>query len=518
MKYVGQDKIAEIAELAKKRRDEIRNTKSEYPTSGKVYYVDDVNGCDQNDGLTPETAFQSLEKMEYLHTEAGDTVLFRRGGLWRGCLRPTKGVTYSAYGEGPKPTFYGSIDASNPEDWVLTDAENVWMYKPMIPYVKDVGAVIFNHGECWGIKICLNHKTGERCDMQRGKGSSMGDLDVWNGRSWVHRERVPFGGYKDIKGDLEFFHRYSGHEHLYLNCKDGNPGEVFDSIELNLRRSIVVGNVEGVTFDNICFKYVGIHAIAAGGWCKNFTIRNCEFGWIGGSSQFPEIYERKGDAPFGDDTTRLGNAVEIYGTVDNYIVENNYFYQIYDAAITAQQHAGTATHRMAMENIRWCNNVFDTTHYCFELWLTVSDTNGYDFYMDNIDISGNICFNEGYGWSHQRFDPAYQFYYGGGKSSAIMPVTNCAIHDNTFINGKRNIISAAHVGGDKIKFYDNTIYHNGIIGALPENLEGDYEKLKGYPMDDETIELLEGSGYFGKNTWCKIADTENENPYIVKLD
>ena len=26
------------------------------------------------------------------------------------------------------------------------------------------------------------------------------------------------------------------------------------------------------------------------------------------------------------------------------------------------------------------------------------------------------------------------------------------------------------------------------------------------------------SGYFGKNEWCKIADTENESPYIIKSD
>ncbi len=518
MKIASREQILEIEVKAKEMLEKIRNTESDYPKGRPTYYVDSENGCDQNDGLTPKTAFQSLEKLEYIDTKAGDTVLFKRGQLWRGCLRPTKGVTYSAYGEGPKPTFYGSIDASNPDDWVLTDAENVWMYKPMIPYVKDVGAVIFNHGECWGIKICINHKTGERCDMQRGTASKLGDLDVWNGRSWVHRERAPFGGYKDIKGDLEFFHRYSGHEHLYLNCPDGNPGEVFDSIELSLRKSIVVGNVEGVTFDNICFKYVGIHAIAAGGWCKNFTIRNCEFGFIGGSSQFPEYYERKApDTPFGDDTTRLGNAIEIYGTADNYVVENNYFYQIYDAAITAQIHAGTAQHKMAMENIRWVNNIFDTTHYCFELWLTVREPNGNEVYMDNIDISGNICFNEGYGWSHQRSDPGYMFYYGGGKDAATMPITNCAMHDNIFVNGKKNIISAAHIGGENIKFYGNKIYHNGVIGNLPESLDGSYEKLACYQMDDETIEKLESSGFFGKNEYYNIADTENEKPYIVKI-
>lgn len=245
---------------------------------------------------------------------------------------------------------------------------------------------------------------------------------------------------------------------------------------------------------------------------------NCEFGWICGSSQFPEMYERKApDTPFGDDTTRLGNAVEIYGTADNYTVENNYFYQIYDAAITAQVNAGAATHKMAMENIRWVNNVIDTTHYCFELWLDVREHNGNEVYMANIDISGNICFNEGYGWSHQRFDPGYQFYYGGGKGSATMPITNCALHDNIFVNGKKRIISAAHIGGENMKFYGNKIYHNGVLGNLPESLDGNYEKLACYEMDDETIEKLEGSGYFGKNEYYKIADTENENPYIVKI-
>ena len=73
---------------------------------------------------------------------------------------------------------------------------------------------------------------------------------------------------------------------LYLRCDKGNPGEVFQEIEgLARRHSIVCGSEKDVTVDNICFKYIGMHGIAAGGFVPNLTVTNCEFGWIGGCIQ-----------------------------------------------------------------------------------------------------------------------------------------------------------------------------------------------------------------------------------------
>lgn len=522
LKTATKQELAEVLELAAKRKNEILNSKSEYPTDGTVFYFDAENGRDDNDGLSPETAKKSLEAVQFLLAKAGDTVLFKRGQHFNGSMRPgCFGLTFSAYGEGPKPLLSNCIDASDPKLWTPTDAENVWMFTPIIPYVKDIGAVVINGGQLWGIKICENITTGERCDMyrqngRRGENVPHGLLDVWNGRKFVHRECHKFTGYKDIKGDLEFWHKYSGYERLFLNCPDGNPGEVFDSVHFTMRASAILGNCTDCVFDNLSFKYANFGMSISGS--NNLLIRNCEFGWIGGSSQFPEAYERRDpNVPFGTDVTRLGNGIEIWGDCNGFTIDNCYFEQVYDAAVTVQYSRPTADRDYAMQNVRWINNVFDTCHYCFELWLSIKDPNGFKREMKNIDISGNICLNNGYGWAHQRPDPGYTFYYGSGWSARDCAFENCSIHDNYFVNGRGTIVGANSIGGSRMQFENNKIYHNKSFGGLSKDFEDSNAEMVYFSMKEKDVAKLEATDFIGNNKYYNIDPECIPEGNIIKL-
>ena len=105
--------------------------------SATTYHVDAAAGCDTADGLTPATAVRTLARVNKLNLAPGDRVLFRRGGLWRGQLRPKSGapgapVLYGAYGDGAKPILQGSVDRSRPEDWIAV-GDNVWATRPPRP-------------------------------------------------------------------------------------------------------------------------------------------------------------------------------------------------------------------------------------------------------------------------------------------------------------------------------------------------------------------------------------------------
>ena len=70
----------------------------------RTYYISPA-GDDSADGLSPERAWKSLAP---LHPEtgclqAGDTVRFERGGVYRGCTRLVSGVRYADYGVGALP-------------------------------------------------------------------------------------------------------------------------------------------------------------------------------------------------------------------------------------------------------------------------------------------------------------------------------------------------------------------------------------------------------------------------------
>lgn len=76
---------------------------------GKTYYVDSKAGNDINSGLSSNSPWQSLIKVNGHSFTAGDSILFKRGETWEGQLVPAgsgtqgKPVVFSAYGKGALP-------------------------------------------------------------------------------------------------------------------------------------------------------------------------------------------------------------------------------------------------------------------------------------------------------------------------------------------------------------------------------------------------------------------------------
>ena len=112
-----------------------------------VYYIDNINGCDENDGLSPESAKKNYEQLDI---KPGDTLLFRCETIHRDKLKTWAGaegawVTYGSYGEGELPKFCGSTDVSDPADWIEIE-ENIWECRKAIP--GEVGNFEFDINNC----------------------------------------------------------------------------------------------------------------------------------------------------------------------------------------------------------------------------------------------------------------------------------------------------------------------------------------------------------------------------------
>ena len=82
---------------------------------GAAVYFAARAGDDLNDGLTPETAWRTITRINTFPLVRGDMVLLRRGDVWREQLTvPSSGtafapIVFAAYGDGPMPRISGTV-------------------------------------------------------------------------------------------------------------------------------------------------------------------------------------------------------------------------------------------------------------------------------------------------------------------------------------------------------------------------------------------------------------------------
>lgn len=243
--------------------------------------------------------------------------------------------------------------------------------------------------------------------------------------------------------DLDFYHDLDAGK-LYLYSEKGNPAELWEDIELCPRVHNMSGNCpDGCTVDGLVIKYGGAHGISMGSLdyntggkprhknIYNVTIRNCEFEWIGGSIQHGEV--------------RFGNGFEIWGGCDGLLIENCYFNQCYDAAVT-QQYQGTVSDDkvLSIENVTMRDNLIENSTYSYEYFLTEfkDETRAWredsESTFRNILFENNICRNTGYGWGNQRPDrrTASHLKSWGHRNKA----ENFVVKNNIFDRGDYRLI------------------------------------------------------------------------------
>ncbi len=107
--------------------------------SGRVFYIDSQTGDDGNEGRSPETAWASLTAVNRNSFEAGDTLLFKAGTVYKGQLKPrgsgslTDGIprpiVIDSYDEGERPRidaegrFESALYVHNVEYWEINNLE-----------------------------------------------------------------------------------------------------------------------------------------------------------------------------------------------------------------------------------------------------------------------------------------------------------------------------------------------------------------------------------------------------------
>ncbi len=173
----------------------------------RTFYVSN-SGADVNSGLSPDSPWQTVAKVNSSSFNPGDTVLFQRGSQWYESLdAPSSGaannpITFADYGSGAKPKFWGSVVLNNANFQSI--GNGIYLY----PMPTPVYSVLANHA-------FFNYSNGQYAGNVAG--------------SWS----------------------YDG-TNLYINSPSANPitdGEVYTAVE---RDDVIYSNYQShLVFTNL---------------------------------------------------------------------------------------------------------------------------------------------------------------------------------------------------------------------------------------------------------------------------
>ena len=378
---------------AANRREAILTSSSEYP-EGKTYYIS-TDGDDNNDGLSEETPWKSLQCSGGVHG-AGSVILLKRGDVWKGeHLSVYEGVTVSAYGTGPKPMIYGDAEEpGDPANWELcknisTGSVKIWKYRKDL---YDVGGIIFNGGSSYAVRKFGWWRDSKWVDPE--------NVTKELTPSYALKEDLTFISLPDLTGlsyPIKMGNINPRKGPVYLRCDSGNPAEIFNEIHFEQSggdNGCPIWCLENSTVDNIAVRYFGELAITSdftdeetqGMSLPGVTVRNCEIGFGGNvylefPSEEPEIF-----------ASSTGDG--IYGICNGAVIQNNYIHDV-DCVAIRVENSGQMLDRVIDKPMIVKGNLCERNGS--GIWI---ESVGGNISYEELSIIDNMVLENGRGWVH----------------------------------------------------------------------------------------------------------------------
>ena len=374
-------------------------------SAATTYYVSSSDGSDSNNGLSAQTPFKTIAKVNTLSAGTSSSrvaVLFKRGDTFRTTtpLTVKSYTTYSSYGTGAKPILSGSYqNFADPSLWTLENLSSIWSAN-VSASAYDIANVVFNEAF-----------------------------------SAVRKQSI-----SDLAKDGDFFYDSTANK-LYLYLMNYNPGHYYDSIEVHSSVKVANGdNVTGVNMADLSFKFAAKHGVDMTK-AIDFQISNCEIGWIGG------IYYNT------ETGVRMGNGIQLWNHAENATITDCYIYQVFDAAVTFQGNKNDK-----YDDVLISNNLIEYSTYGLEFWGSSSVEK-----MKDIVFTGNILRFIGSGYSSQRHDRSDAFITSSAfdmTTSYLLGLTynDVVISNNVFDCGNAYYLCGREIVADHMIFSGNTYY------------------------------------------------------------
>ncbi len=353
-------------------------------TTGTTYYVS-PSGDDNNDGKSPEKAWLTLERVRKAKFEAGDVLLFERGGEYRGWFTVRSDFKVGAYGTGHKPKIICAQSDKSLGGWEKTDTENIWKLKKEVTET-DVGHLVYYLPD--GQEIC-----GDKFYTLDKLTANYAFLH--NGKTTQEKKRDNF---------------------IYIYY-DGDPNKDFVSIEIPYDTTVILTPTTDI-LQNCEIKNLDISHGRGPFWpakkgAKNISFTYCKVRWCGGSS------DRKG-------SVRYHGGSGVWHNCDVFIYDYCWFSQQYDSGVSPQYDDHSQRPDAAIfKDFKVTNSVFETTEYTLEYFNSQSNTKENRY--EGMYFAYNICREGGKGFGTKPGQSAYIKSFGHENSCY-----DCTIEYNVF--------------------------------------------------------------------------------------
>ena len=436
---VGGDHAAAEADRAKRIRAANRFVPY-LPAAAKdaalVRYFSAV-GDDAADGLTPATAWKSLEKLAK-DLPAGGEARLRRGDVFYGRVQLKAGpdaahpTVLTAYGEGPAPEV-SAYKIARADAWTWAGTNNLWRI--------DLG-----DGKSYD---------GNRMTADGNVGFLKVDGEVFA------RKRFAKKGHR-----LEKQWDFMDDDRRLTVWSERNPAEMAKDIRVAVCQGTIPFK-DNIELRDIAVRGTGAHG--ANGVGRHVRIYNCDFHEIGGSCL----------TGYGDGATRYGNCIECWAGSTDVIVSKCRFSGVYDVAFTMQ--GSRPAH--SWHNVHVTDCTFSNCTQCCEIWTSRCRPG---VGMSGCSFAYNTCVDTAYCWGYEtrpnKGVSTPLLVYGMETDTVDLTVTG-----NVFRNSRLGLIYVAGglgaladgyvIRGNTVVGYTSAqLFHGG--GSDPERAARREKKIR----------------------------------------
>ena len=442
----------EILVAADFRRDTFYSRTSNIESAGTVYYISN-SGDNNNDGLSPETAWATLDRAFETYwpltrdlLKPGDTVLLERGGTWyispderegltSDAYNIVEGVTLGAYGEGTRPVVRGDIpEANDPAFWTLYHDENGVKIWASANKLQDSNVIVFNGGESYAEEIMPHWSTSlnNYCNAKGEPFDIAAALE--NNLSFCCMLDLDSAESMDLQNS-------TARGTLYLRCDEGNPAEVFDEVVVPQAQTGLALHTNAALVD-LDIRYFTCIAAELSGY-DGYTgqqVLNCEVSWCGG---LISEYQFSDERPEG--VLRpycAGGALQVSGSGNT--VRDCYIHHCGPMTLIISIHVDGPGKR-TFENMTHSGNLIEYCGTALHIAdLTKMDHTDAEGFISNLTFTDNIVMHSGAGWikdfilqtdhPNSGFFSALENFMGASNNDGIY------ITDNIFYGSAANLL------------------------------------------------------------------------------